>query len=147
MHAMVACPECGVPGIPVPELCRCVHTAEVLEGEWAVCPNPGCRISCFRSGEKRDLDFFLVPLWFKDRGDGVPVCYCSLLTRGEVRAAVASGCRTAVDVRRMTGKNRTGHCRTDNPLGCCCEELLQFTIRQTLTGLEKNEREPELPFF
>ena len=67
------------------------------------------------------------PLFFKDNGDNVPICYCSDLTRGEIKNAVKKGKRTISEVQKFTQKNITGLCEERNPLGKCCRNVFLKT--------------------
>ena len=64
-----------------------------------------------------------------DAADAV-ICYCSDLTRGEMKNAVKNGCRTIGDVRKYTNKNITGQCAEKNPSGTCCHKVFQAEINK-----------------
>ncbi len=143
-----ACPACGRRGQGVPaETVRNLVRAEAWDrlprgeapSEWWLCPSPSCAVVYFRrangSGGEAESVFsrsdVRVPVWFKDPGSDVPLCYCAGLTRAEVKEAVAKGCRTIGEIRETTGKTRQGHCRTENPSGRCCHPVLQEVVQST----------------
>ena len=134
MKLIQICPDCGQPGVGVKEkavrfnIVNPKRKIKDLKTKWNVCINPGCECSYF-SGK----DFFRIsnlkkPLFFKDNSDDVPICYCSDLTRGEIKDAVSNGCKTIKEVQKFTKKNMTGHCETKNPLGKCCRNVFLRTI-------------------
>lgn len=45
------------------------------------------------------------------------VCYCSGVSKGRVREAMASGARTLADIKALTGACSLGRCRELNPRG------------------------------
>ena len=69
----------------------------------------------------------------KNDGDDALICYCSDITRGEIKNAVKSGCRTIADVRKHTNKNITGQCREKNPSGKCCENVFWNEIKKAIS--------------
>lgn len=134
MKLIQICPKCGQPGVRVKEeavrfnILNFKLKIKDSKTKWNVCINPGCECSYF-SGK----DFFRIsnlkkPLFFKDNSDDVPICYCSDLTRGEIKDAVRNGCKTIKEVQKYTKKNITGHCETKNPLGKCCRNAFLWTI-------------------
>jgi len=96
--------------------------------KWNICINPGCECSYFSGKDIFRTSDLRKPLFFKDTSDNVPICYCSGLTRGEIKDAVRNGCKTLRDVQKYTKKNMTGHCDTRNPLGKCCRNVFLRTI-------------------
>ena len=126
------CPKCGLEGKRVPEeTVRALASRQVeAEALYGLCLNPSCDVvyytpegAClFKSDVK-------VKVWFKEPGDpDCPVCYCSSLTRRQIRSAVSHGAQTIEEVRQLTGTLRTGACRTENPTGACCHRALEQEI-------------------
>lgn len=137
MSVITVCPQCGTPGIKV----KSDAIENILNNEsrvnlnresaYSACISKDCNVAYFSVTEPINKRIIFqvkdtrVKLWYKDNGDDVPICYCSKLTRGEIKAAVLNGCITIEDVRDYTGKNTTGHCKKTQPLGkCCCDAFL-----------------------
>jgi bacterioferritin-associated ferredoxin len=129
MKVIEICPCCSNIGIEVEEI-----TVEHLTNEkakeklafgkkWHICSNQQCAVSYFSKDTYLTIDEINVPIWYKDPGPEVPICYCSKLTRGEIIQAVKNGCKTIDDVQKYTGKNTTGKCKLENPLGKCCRNV------------------------
>ena len=128
------CPICGMPSLKVTE--KAVR-ANLIDTRWRIdrahlkwnlCANPRCDCTYFANWRifyKSDL---IKPLFFKDHGDNVPICYCSDITRGEIKDAVKNGCRTIDEVRSYTMKDITGLCDTMNPTGKCCHNVFKRVI-------------------
>jgi bacterioferritin-associated ferredoxin len=133
MAIIELCPECGTVACPVP-----AETVTNLAGhsciadtaqKWNACTNKECQVAYFSKEQTVLAAEINVGLWYKNDSDDVPVCYCSKLTRGEIKAAVIDGCKTIGEVRELTGKKITGKCRTENPLGQCCHNVFLKTIQ------------------
>lgn len=120
------CPLCGTAGKKVPEktVYKLVNASEAkryIPGkEYFICGSPGCKIAYFNDKVVFAEDQLQVKIWYKHDGDGVVICYCSNITRGEIKNAVMNGCKTIADVHRFTGKNIKGQCVEKNPEGHCC---------------------------
>lgn len=137
-EALQLCPICGLPSLKVTE--KAVW-ANLVDSRWRIdrahlnwnlCSNPHCDCTYFANRLIFYRSDLIKPLFFKDRGDDVPICYCSDLTRGEIKDAVKNGCRTIDDVRKYTKKNITGLCDTKNPTGKCCNKVFQRAIADSL---------------
>lgn len=130
------CPNCGTPAIPVDREAVQNKVGKELtiptNEKIAVCPNPTCNTVYFSKGIRLKTDDLNEPIFFKDSSDQVPICYCSNLTRGEIKKAVNNGCKTIAEVREYSGKNITGKCQEKNPLGQCCTNSLRYEIEQAL---------------
>jgi hypothetical protein len=135
MEIIKICPNCGNPAIAVVESAVEYNLKKTLSFQsnkkWSICSNPVCEVSYFSKDLQFSLNDLINPLWFKDNGDNVPVCYCSDLTRGEIKNAVRQGCKTIDDVQELTNKNITGFCEERNPLGKCCRNVFLKTISDT----------------
>lgn len=68
----------------------------------------------------------------KNDGDEAIICYCSDLSRGEIKNAVKNGCRTIFDVRKYTDKMITGQCAEKNPSGMCCGKEFMREIKKAM---------------
>lgn len=128
------CPVCGLPSLKVTEkavwanLVDARWSIDKAHLNWNLCANPRCDCTYFANWRKFYTHDLIEPLFFKDRGDDVPICYCSDLTRGEIKDAVKNGCRSIDDVRKFTHKNIAGLCDTKNPTGKCCDKVFLKTI-------------------
>ena len=130
------CVKCGTPAILV--------NKEAVENKLGkeltisdndklyACPNSNCKIVYFSKTVDIATDELIEPIFFKDSSDSVPICYCSGLTRGEIKNAVNNGCKTIDEVQDFSGKNITGNCKEKNPLGQCCHNSFLFEIQQAL---------------
>jgi len=137
MKVVSSCPNCNVPGLLVPNSAVSYQTNEdVLDSDWYACLNKDCAVAYFEKEVVFDVSMIVEKLWYKDSDDDVYICYCSKLSRGDIREAVQSGARTIDEVQEYTGKNRTGHCEKENPVGGCCREVFLFEVRKCLEELE-----------
>ncbi len=127
-----ACPECGFKGKRVPlETVQALATRPLeAEASYELCLNPSCDLVYFKpEGARLFKSDLKVKVWFKEPDDpDCPVCYCSPLTRRQIRSAVSRGAQTIEEVRQLTGALRTGFCRTENPTGMCCHRALEQEI-------------------
>ena len=138
MEIIQICPKCGLPALGVNvevvkyNVVESLKDSIILKNKWSVCVNPACDCSYFSKTRELSTADLNVPLFFKDKTDNVPICYCSNLTRGEIAAAVKNGCRNIDDVQNYTQKNITGMCEERNPLGKCCRNVFLRTISDSL---------------
>ena len=136
MKLIQICPGCGQPGVRVKEdavrynILNSKRKIKDPVTKWNLCINRGCECSYFSGKVMFRTSDLKRSLFFKDFSDDVPICYCSDLTRGEIKDAVKNGCRTIKDVQKFTKKNITGHCETRNPLGKCCRNVFLRTISE-----------------
>jgi hypothetical protein len=123
------CPDCSTPAISVLESAVMYNLKDsgekVLQQKqkWSICINQECNCFYFSKEIKFTISDLIKPLWFKDRNDNVPICYCSDLTRGEIKEAVTKGYKSIDEVQQFTKKNITGFCEQKNPLGKCCRNV------------------------
>lgn len=136
MKLIQICPSCGQPGIRVKEdavkynIVNFKRKHKDSSTKWNICINPGCESSYFSGKDLFTTSDLRKPLFFKDSSDDVPICYCSDLTRGEIKDALRNGCKTIKDVQKYTKKNMKGNCETRNPLGKCCRNIFLRTISE-----------------
>ena len=129
----ISCPQCGTKGkkVNVVTVESLVEEEVEKNGSYQICLNSDCEVAYFNSSgtiyySKEDLK---VAIWYKDlEDDKVPICYCSNLTRGEIKEAVDKGYKTTAEIRKYTGKSITGNCLTENPTGKCCHRSLADEI-------------------
>jgi hypothetical protein len=124
MNITPVCPRCGTPATRVDQVVvdHFSRLKPARSKRWAACVAARCPVAYFCDRQQIEKAELTRSLWYKDRRQQVPVCYCSELTRGEIALAVRRGATAIHEVQRMTKKNRTGYCCTENPLGCCCRE-------------------------
>ncbi|MCW0484838.1 (2Fe-2S)-binding protein [Gaoshiqia sediminis] len=130
------CAKCGTPAITLNKEAVEDKTGKELnlsdKEKIYTCPNPSCEIAYFTKELTFKSEDLFVPLFYKDKSDNVPICYCSNLTRGEIKNAVKNGSKTIDDVQVFTGKNMTGNCKIKNPVGQCCRNAFLYEIEQAL---------------
>lgn len=137
MKLIQICPQCGFPGIKVNKkavqnnLKKTKQTGIDMNLKWSICSNPDCSGSYFSKGTVFSTSDLTKPLFYKNKSDKVPICYCAGLTRGEIKDAVANGYKSIKAVHKYTGKNVTGRCDERNPLGKCCRNVFVRTIEET----------------
>lgn len=137
MEKIQTCPMCGQPAISVDFKTVLFNLTDYAKMniqsnlKWSICINQNCDCSYFSKSQFFKTKDLIKPLFFKDNSDNVPICYCSDLTRGEIKNAVKQGMRTIVDVKRYTQKNIAGFCEERNPLGKCCSKEFLKTISET----------------
>jgi hypothetical protein len=136
MKIIKVCPVCGSVCVEVDSvtvdsmLNQDLNEDQIKNKSWAVCVNANCNVSYFNEKITLKINDIKVPLWFKDFGLEVPICYCSNLTRGEIIDAVKNGCRNIKEVQTYTKKNITGKCKKEKPLGQCCRNVFLQTIEE-----------------
>jgi bacterioferritin-associated ferredoxin len=135
MKIIQICPKCGIPGISVNKdaiaynLRKPPEQKSIVKLKWRACINPECDCSYFAGDRIFSISDMKSPLFYKDKSDLSPVCYCSDLSRGEIINAVQNGCKSIREVRNFTKKKVTGHCQKRNPLGKCCKQVVLKTIK------------------
>lgn len=143
MAIIELCPQCGTVAYPVPN-----ETVNNLAGrsgiiigaqKWNACTNKECKVAYYSLEQTILVTDIDIRLWYKDDGGNVPICYCSKLSRDEIRNAVLHGCSTIDDVQNSTGKDITGKCLSENPLGQCCRNVFLRTIREAKGIIEPKE--------
>jgi len=134
MEIIQICPKCGLPAIAVNVEAVSFNVNESskalvdVKNKWSVCVNPDCDCSYFSKRLTFRTSDLIAPLFFKDDSDNVPICYCSNLTRGEIKNAVKNGSKSIDDVQKYTEKDITGLCQARNPLGKCCRNVFLKAI-------------------
>ena len=138
MKLIQICPQCGLPGVKVNNkavrynLKKSARAKGADKADWNACTNPDCNCSYFSKGKVFTKTDLAKPLFYKDSSDNTPICYCSDLTRGEIKKAVTHGYLTIREVHKFTGKNSTGNCEKKNPLGKCCKQVFLHTINESI---------------
>jgi hypothetical protein len=133
MTIIELCPHCGTVAYPVPAetVTNCAGRSGFIDAaqKWNACTNRECQVAYFSKEKTVHAADINVRLWYKDEEGDVPICYCSKLTRDEIRNAVLRGCGTIDEVQEATGKDVTGKCLSENPLGQCCRNVFLKTIQ------------------
>lgn len=137
------CPTCGLEGKKVKfKTVKNLVKKEVKKNDsYQICLNSNCKIVYYNNPESilYDLSDLKVKVWFKDVADeNVPICYCSNITRKEIKEAVVKGYTTISEIRNYTGKNVTGNCLTENPTGDCCHRAMDKEISKYSNKIYKS---------
>jgi len=138
MKIIQICPKCGAPAVGVNveavkfNVIESLQALITVKNKWNICINPDYDCSYFSKTIELSKADLKVPLFFKEKADDVPICYCSSLTRGEIKEAVINGFKSIDDVQNYTKKDVTGMCEERNPLGKCCRKVFLKTISDSL---------------
>ncbi|MGG1557000.1 putative iron-sulfur cluster-binding metallochaperone [Geobacillus thermoleovorans] len=131
------CPKCGqngrrVPLITLKSLLKPAALATLVpDRDYVFCPNPFCETVYFALDGS--LAFFVgdlkVPVFQKDSGLDVPVCYCFDWTRERIVQALRQGKDSLQEIKTHVQAGRCG-CEVNNPQGACCMGNVAEFIRQ-----------------
>ncbi len=130
------CPGCGTLGKPVElitlkSLLRPPALERLDPGvAYFFCENSPCEVVYFASGLVFSVDDVKVPVFQKDPGLDVPVCYCFGWTRRLLADELAAtGQSTAA--AHISGHVRAGRCgcEVNNPQGSCCLGNVRATVK------------------
>lgn len=144
MEKIIICPDCGSPAIKVNAKTVKRHTGnhkaakKSAGSDWHACINISCTCAYFSKLVSFSVSDLVSKLFYKDKADNVPVCYCAGISRGEIKKAVGKGCKTVGQVHKFTGKHKTGDCKKKNPLGKCCTEVFKWEINSLANDKAKN---------
>lgn len=138
-HDPGACPACGTRGKPVPLVTlksllkpRALALLDA-ERQYLFCPSPDCDVVYFADAPEllyavTDLK---VPVFPKDAGDDVPVCYCFHWTRRRLREdLLAHGRSTAPAAISALVRRGVCGCEVNNPQGSCCLGNVQRVLQE-----------------
>ena len=96
------------------------------------CGSPDCQVAYFCvTGQTFAIEDVKVPIFCKDNGEEVPVCYCFGWSRKRILDEIAfSGMSTAISSIKL--HIQAGDCRCDvnNPKGSCCFGDVQHVVQQ-----------------
>lgn len=119
------CPECKQQGKAVEVITlKALLIPSTLatidpQSSYGFCPNQSCEVVYFSDNQKfRRLDV-KVPVFQKDDGADVPVCYCFGWTRQRLKHAVQQKKQPSQQITEHVQANRCG-CEVNNPQGSCC---------------------------
>lgn len=126
------CPLCSSPGLSVENTVIKNFTSINVDNrdKYFTCCNENCDVAYFSETEKILNKELNSPLWYKDKSMDTYICYCSRLSRSDILKAVKNGAETIENVQKMTTKNRTGFCKSENPVGACCRNVFLYTIEE-----------------
>lgn len=134
-----ACPACGTKGRAVPlvtlkSLLK-PRALELLDAgrQYLFCPAAGCEVVYFTDTPQPvyTLTDLKVPVFPKDAGDDVPVCYCFHWTRRRLREdLLAHGRSTAPAAISALVRRGVCGCEVNNPQGSCCLGNVQRVVRE-----------------
>ena len=119
------CPVCQQKGKSVPIITlKAMLTPSVLStldpsASYLFCPNPACEVVYFSGEQAFNKETVKVPVYQKDEGSEVPVCYCFGWTRQGLVKAIADEENPVQHISEQVQANRCG-CEVNNPQGSCC---------------------------
>ncbi len=138
------CPRCGEKGkiiarLTVAAMARLdTPAAHLAHSEFSLCPSDSCEAVYFAGDgivlEQQDIR---VPVFWKNPGIDVPLCYCFEHTRRSIADEVAAtGGSTAFAV--VSDAVRAGKCACDvkNPSGTCCLGVVRKYENECTTRCE-----------
>jgi hypothetical protein len=118
------CPHNGAKGKPVPLITlKSLLLPDALaqlnaHQRYRFCASPDCPIVYFGDDAQTFTTTQIkVPIFAKDKGPDVPVCYCFGWRRGQLQDP--SNCHATDEITAHIQAQRCG-CEVNNPQGCCC---------------------------
>lgn len=124
---LLSCPVSGAKGkavkiVSLKALLR-PHALADLEpkGAFRFCPDATCDVVYFSGTQTYNTDDVKVPVFQKDQGSAVPVCYCFGHSRLDVIQALQEDAGESLEssIRAHIKAGRCG-CEVTNPQGSCC---------------------------
>lgn len=134
-----SCPACGTRGRPVPPITlKSLLRPGALERldprqQYLFCPAADCDVVYFGAAPQPlyTVTDLKVPVFPKDRGDDVPVCYCFHWTRRRLRDDLRThGRSTAPGAIQALVRREVCGCEVNNPQGSCCLGNVQRVVRE-----------------
>jgi bacterioferritin-associated ferredoxin len=119
------CPECKEKGRSIEIITlRALLIPTALEtidpqSAYGFCPNHSCNVVYFSDHQKFQKEDVKVPVFQKDDGIDVPVCYCFGWTRQQIKHAVQQKIQPSKHISEQVQANHCG-CEVNNPQGSCC---------------------------
>ncbi|MCF8564595.1 (2Fe-2S)-binding protein [Alicyclobacillus tolerans] len=119
------CPVCQQTGKSVPLITlKALLTPSALSTldpsySYSFCPNTACEVVYFSHEQVFHKDAIKVPVYQKDEGSEVPVCYCFGWTRQKLVQAIQGKEDPTQYISEQVKANRCG-CEVNNPQGSCC---------------------------
>lgn len=135
------CPVCRregelVKNITVKHMLLVDLTEQVGNDDYNLCMDENCPVTYFnrKLNIRFDKQQVKVPIWFKKDANPQYACYCSKVTEEEViNAVVKDGAENIKDVLKLTGAMKNAQCQNNNPLGKCCQRIIQNAINKGLS--------------
>ncbi|MCX7695290.1 MAG: (2Fe-2S)-binding protein [Caloramator sp.] len=135
------CPMCKNEGdlvqrITVENLVNDHFKKHLKSSEYGLCKNPDCDIVYFNN-ETSEVYFqrdIKVPVWYKNQENPI-VCYCANVTLKDVIELVVEKqeVKTLQDLVETTGAMKGCRCKTQNPSGKCCKDVLEDAFNYALS--------------
>ena len=139
------CPVCQHQGKSVPLITlKAMLTPSVLSildpsSSYSFCPNSACEVVYFSHEQVFNKDTVKVPVYQKDEGSEVPVCYCFGWTRQRLIQAIRHKENPAQRISEQVKANRCG-CEVNNPQGSCC----LGNVTTFVHGLNQSHNSPDV---
>ena len=148
----LACPRCGEPGNPVPEVTlKALLRGPALErrkrSEHRFCSTANCPIVYFGTNESFTGDDLNVPVFQKEPPGNRTVCYCFEVKESDVRRKMSPDGISPVfaKITQLVNADLCA-CELKNPQGNCCLGNMGRIVRSRVETLpdtfQKRERLP-----
>ncbi|MFS8860717.1 putative iron-sulfur cluster-binding metallochaperone [Synechococcus sp. B60.1] len=138
------CPRSGEQGIPVQLITlksllfpRALAQLDA-DSNYAFCRDPICPVVYFsEQGQSFGVDDLKVPVFQKESGEDVPVCYCFAWTRRRIRQELQGSTTPQAILAEIAAhiKARRCGCQVNNPQGFCCLE----NVRQVILEVQQEK--------
>lgn len=144
------CPQDGTLGCPVAliTLKSLLKAAALMQLDpqqtYRFCPSSNCSVVYFSAdGKTFTIADLKVPVFQKDPGAEVPVCYCFGWTRQRIQhELVSAGQTTAIESITAHIKAKRCGCEVNNPQGNCCLGNVRQTAKQAMETLRGDLHDP-----
>ena len=146
------CPRSGEQGIPIQlTTLKSLLSPTALEqlnanGSYAFCRDPLCPVVYFsEEGQSFGVDDLKVPVFQKESGEDVPVCYCFGWTRRRIWQELRGSKTPQAILEEIADhiKTRGCGCQVNNPQGFCCLE----NVRQVILEMQQRKAEEQNPII
>lgn len=137
MKGIQICPTCGQPTVKVKEetVKNLINDTTVLKMEKSkcqICVNDACETVYIKGEILIGKNEIKPTVFFKDKTDDALICYCYKISRGEIKEAVANGCKSPSEVYKYLNKTKKGSCETNNPMGKSCTNVFRYVLDSAL---------------
>ena len=138
------CPKSGEQGIPIQLITlKSLLSPPALaqldaDSSYAFCRDPICPVVYFsEQGQSFGVDDLKVPVFQKESGEDVPVCYCFGWTRRRIRQELQGSKTPQAILEEIAAhiKARRCGCQVNNPQGFCCLE----NVRQVILEVQQEK--------
>jgi hypothetical protein len=125
VNMSIHCPVCQRKGkiVPIITLNAMLKpfALETIDAEltYTFCSTTSCEVVYFINIKTFGKDTLKVPVFQKDEGLKIPVCYCFEWTRERLKQTMSENISPTEHIRSQIQKNRCG-CEVNNPQGSCC---------------------------